>query len=261
MYGLEWALMLPTAAPVRLYCGADFYPQDVAAALRGSDHAAILISTPLHLRALSKADLPAGALEFIVSATAPIEAELVTNLEENLGARVFEVYGCSEIGSLAWRLPRETPGWEFFDCFDLRLDGDEITVDHNDLEQPVVLADRFAPCPAGGYTLEGRATDIVKVAGKRESLARLNALLTAIEGVDDGVFYRPEDFGFPARDRLAAVVVAPALSSQQVRAALALRLESTFMPRPLDVVADLPRETTSKLNHETLGALLRKLRA
>ncbi len=27
MYGLEWALLLPTIAPLTLHCGADFYPQ------------------------------------------------------------------------------------------------------------------------------------------------------------------------------------------------------------------------------------------
>ena len=86
--------------------------------------------------------------------------------------------------------------------------------------------------------LAGRDADVVKVAGKRSTLAALNAALLSIPGVRDGAYLPPGD----GATRLAAVVVAPAHDAQSLRAALATRIDRAFLPRPLAFVAALPRD-------------------
>jgi len=55
--------------------------------------------------------------------------------------------------------------------------------------------------------------------------------------------------------RVAACVVAPRLAAGQVLAALRERVDPVFLPRPLLLVARLPRNETGKLPQEALLAL------
>jgi acyl-coenzyme A synthetase/AMP-(fatty) acid ligase len=185
MYGLEWALLLPTAQPLTLYCGPTFFPGDVAKALAhfsARNQPAALISTPVHLQALRKATAQPGRAARIVSATAPLAQPLALATETQLQGRLLEIYGCSEIGSLASRAPAREETWRFFPEFALAHRGKALEVRAAALPEPVVLADQFAAAPQGRFRLVGRTTDLVKIAGKRDSLSRLNSALGDIEG-------------------------------------------------------------------------------
>ena len=256
MYGLEWTVLLPTIAPVTLHCGGTFYPKDVAAALDSFDYSTLLVTTPTHLRAMLKSPPPAKPVTLTVCATAPLDATLTRRVERHLATRIIDLYGCSEIGSLATRHPIDAPAWSFFDCFEIDFDDGRLRVNAPFLPYPIALADSFVRLGPHEFRMEGRATDIVKIGGKRESLANLNNLLLAIPGVDDGVVYQPEALGLPSRGRLAAVVVASGLDASTIRLALAKRVDSAFIPRPIRLVDALPRQESSKLPADALRRLV-----
>lgn len=265
MYGLEWAMLLPTVASYTLHCGADFFPGDVRDAIERFRRPTVLVSTPVHLRALLKTPAPVNEVVATVCATAPLDAALTSAAEQHLDSRMLEIYGCSEIGSLAWRQPSQEAGWEFFDNFGLHLDDQEasgvLQVTTRHLYEPVTLADRFGKLPGNRYELLGRSTDLIKVAGKRQSLANLNSVLLALPDVDDGVIYQPSALaselatGQEGGERLAAFVVGKNLDVGQLRQALAARVDPAFVPRPIRKVDALPRDTTSKLKMSALAAL------
>ncbi len=257
MYGMEWSLLLPTVAPVTLHCGADFFPHDVTAALSRFDLPTVLVATPTHLRALLTSAPPTKPVAATLSATAPLSDDLASQVEAFAGGRLVEIYGASEIGSLAIRHPLgEDAAWRFFDCFDVAIDNGRLTVTTPHLPEPVTLQDRFEQTAQQGFVLRGRATDVVKVGGKRESLANLNAALLAIPGVEDGLVYDPERVGMPATGRLGAIAVAPELDARSIRAQLAQRVDSAFVPRTIRLVPALPRDDTSKLALRALRQLL-----
>lgn len=277
MYGLEWAMLLPTVASYTLHCGADFFPGDVHDAIQRFERTTILVSTPVHLRALLKTPAPTNDIGATVCATAPLDATLTTATEQHLDTTMFEIYGCSEIGSLAWREPAAQTGWEFFDSFELTFtqtgNGDQTTARDADdtsgtldvttphLSAPVTLADRFGPVSDNRYELLGRSSDLIKVAGKRESLANLNGVLLALPGVDDGIIYQPSTLdpqlatGQEGGERLAAFVVGNDLDLVALRQALAAKLDPAFVPRPIRKIDALPRDTTSKLKMSALASL------
>ncbi|MEM1232016.1 MAG: AMP-binding protein [Pseudomonadota bacterium] len=255
MYGFEWALLLATAHPVTLWCGPSFFPQDVARAtaqLAQSTPATVLVTTPVHLRALLKSLPDALPLHRVVSATAPLDPEQAKTLEARHRAEVLEIYGCSEIGSLASRRTASDAHWSFFPEFAVQREGERLHVQASALPGPVTLADRFAPTPGNRYELLGRTADLVKIGGKRESLSRLNRELCALPGVVDGVFYDPEQLGLPGTGRLGALVVAPQSTVSELKSALAGRIDPVFQPRPLTLVQALPRTGTSKLPRAAL---------
>lgn len=259
MYGFEWALLLPTVAPLALYCGSTFYPGDLIKLLQQFAPNTILVSTPVHLRALLATPSRKISVAKTVCATAPIDQNFATEIEARLNCELLEIYGCSEIGSLASRRTVQNNLWRFFDAFSLQQNSQTLTVSHPLLAQPVALADIFSK-HSSGYRLDGRATDIVKVGGKRDSLARLNMLLQQIDGVDDGVFYRSGDVGLQDTDRLSAVAVTKTLTSQQIRRQLAADVEPAFLPRPITLVDELPRNATGKLQAQELSDLIHRHR-
>jgi acyl-coenzyme A synthetase/AMP-(fatty) acid ligase len=118
----------------------------------------------------------------------------------------------------------------------------------------VPVGDRIRRLSETEFVLEGRATDIVNVAGKRASLADLDRALTTIPGVDDGAFHVPEHPDGRV-GRLMAFVVAPRQSEREIMAALRRAIDPTFLPRPLVKVERLPRAATGKLPLEALRAL------
>jgi acyl-coenzyme A synthetase/AMP-(fatty) acid ligase len=84
----------------------------------------------------------------------------------------------------------------------------------------------------------------------------LNAQLNAIPGVVDGAFFlRDEEPQSTGVTRLAAVVVAPTLSVAQLTEHLRRRIDPVFLPRPLLLVDQLPRNATGKLPLQALQSL------
>jgi acyl-coenzyme A synthetase/AMP-(fatty) acid ligase len=260
-YGLESAVMLPLQHGLTLTAERPFFPADVAASLDHDDQPCILVTTPVHLRALV-GDAPRDPVgtglgtsfraAFVLSATAPLSAALAARTEAAFGAPVFEIYGCSEAGQLATRRTVDGPVWRCLDGFRLYNDAAGSWA-AGPGEADVRLADEIDPDDAGGFVLLGRTADLVNVAGKRSSLAYLTAQLLAIDGVEDGVFLVPDEDQAGAASqpgatpRLAAVVLAPGLTPAAILGALRERIDAAFLPRPLHVVDTLPRNELGKL--------------
>jgi acyl-coenzyme A synthetase/AMP-(fatty) acid ligase len=106
--------------------------------------------------------------------------------------------------------------------------------------------------------VRGRNSDMIEVAGKRASLADLTRRLLAVEGVRDAVVFQPETDAVATIRRVAALVVAPGLTSRQVLDRLAPSVDAAFMPRPLLVVERLPRNELGKLPRENLLKALKR---
>jgi acyl-coenzyme A synthetase/AMP-(fatty) acid ligase len=255
MYGFESTVMLPLAAGAALSDERPYYPGDIDRAIGRLPAPRVLVTTPFHLRAWLGADDPV-AVETIISATAPLSLELAREAEARTGARLLEVYGCTEAGQVATRRPTQGPEWQLYPGLKLREHEGRAVVSGGHVEQPIALQDVIEAHADGlHFTLHGRFSDMVNIAGKRNSLAHLNHQLTSIEGVVDGVFFVPDEREPDGVTRLTAFVVAPTLTATQVLAELRSRIDPAFLPRPLVKVDTLPRQITGKLPREALRAL------
>jgi len=255
MYGFETTVMLPLQGAGAGHAGDVFYPQDIAAALAALPAPRLLVTTPLQLRALLRSAVAMPALDGIVSATAPLSDALAAEAEAAWGAPVREIYGATEAGSIASRRTLAGPGWTPYPGTTFTIGEDSASVTVPGLPAPVPLSDRLVWDSEGCFRLEGRLADMVKVAGKRASLAGLARILTGIAGVEDGVFVAPDDLDANPQARLAAAVVAPGLSADAIVAALRERVEPAFLPRPVVMLPALPRDTMGKVSRNAIAAL------
>jgi acyl-coenzyme A synthetase/AMP-(fatty) acid ligase len=256
MYGLEWSIMLCVVSNAIAYSGETFFPDDIRFALDQTSGRRILISTPLHLRAIAKAGLDFPDVETILCATAPLDIEFARVVERHFSTQIFEIYGCSEAGAMASRFPTRDQYWRFQPEFRVEQRQPKVRISAPHLAGIIELADSLSFQSDGSFLLEGRDEDMVKVAGKRTSLGELNSRLLSLDGIEDGIIYDPGVFGF-ASGRLSALVVSHSRNVRDIRQDLARSVDPVFLPRPIKLVDKLPRSETGKLRREELLRIIK----
>lgn len=255
MYGLEASVMLAVAAGCAFHDGAAFHPDEVRAALDSLPRPRLLVTTPFHLRHLLGLQRRADevVIDVILSATAPLPRPLAAAAETVFGARLHEIYGCTEAGTIATRRTTHDDRWSPVPGVMIEERDGRATVFAPYLSAPVVLNDRLRVAPDGRFELLGRDTDLIKVAGKRASLSDLTRKVCAVPGVIDAIVFMPDEH---EHARPAALVVAPGVREDAVRAHLRERMDPAFVPRPLRIVSSLPRNALGKLARDELLRLL-----
>lgn len=256
MYGMETSVLLPLLGGFPIHPARPFFPADILHALQQLRAPRVLVTTPVHLRALLESGLALPPIAAIISATAPLPPELAQAAEAACGGRVLELYGSTETCVIAHRRTAVEDCWSTYPGVRLQPRPDGALVEADWLPSPVLLQDLIELQPEGRFRLAGRASDLLEIAGKRASLGELTRRLLAVPGVRDGVVFVPDGEG-PVQ-RVAALAVAPGLDEAAVLAALREVLDPVYLPRPLRCVAELPRNATGKLPR---AALLDALRA
>ncbi len=253
MWGLESTVMLPLQSGCAVDASCPLLPAEIAATLSVLPAPRWLVATPAHLRAcaLSADRLP--ALAGVLCSTAPLPRETAQRIEDLGGAPVLEIYGSTETGAIATRRSARTQVFEAVAGIEIAIAGGQAIARGGQLPLPVELNDLLQASGDGKFVVQGRAGDLVKVGGKRSSLAALTAELNRIPGVIDGVFWLPD--ATQAEVRLTAFAVAPGVEKAAILAQLRDRIDPVFLPRPLLLVEALPRNAAGKLSRDALEAL------
>jgi len=255
MYGFESTVLMAWHSGNALCHAQPFFPADIEQTLAALPAPRVLVSTPVHLRALLAAEISLPELACVVSATAPLSNQLALDIEAHYKAPLMEIYGSTETGVMATRRPACEVQWHLLPDVKLSFDKENVTAFGAHVLQPTVLNDVIEALDDEHFLLHGRQADLINIAGKRHSLSALNHLLNTIPGVVDGSFYMPDESDSERTTRLAACVVAPDLDAAKLLAALRDQIDPVFLPRPLLFVDELPRNSAGKLPRSALQAL------
>jgi acyl-coenzyme A synthetase/AMP-(fatty) acid ligase len=255
MYGLESTVVLALRQGFALHAGRPLYPADLRDALLQVGGTRVLVTTPVHLRVLLADEVVLPPLGLIVSATAPLAPELAQQAEVRCGAPLREIYGFTEAGMVATRRTASETIWHTLPGVAVRTQDGAALFSGGHVQREVAAGDLLQVRDARSFLLQGRSADLVNVAGKRTSLAHLDAALMAVEGVEDAAFFLPQERAGGPVTRPLAFAVAPEHSRASLLAALRERIDPVFLPRPLYVVAALPRNAAGKLPREALAGL------
>ena len=261
MWGLETSVIMALFANACLVDAKPLFPHDIMHLLNRMPEPRCLVSTPFHLRALSvsaceRESLP--NLANILTATAPIEQELAKKIEQQFSTDVTEVYGCSEVGSMAFRQPAKSDIWTQFKGLNFTQKSKQVIVNADYLPGPVLLDDELEFLTDQRFKLKGRRSDQIKIAGKRGSLYEVNRVLNTFEGVQDGIVFFPEQTRLVPR-LVALVVLSDAKQKKELQAHFRRHLDAAFVPRPIFVVDELPRQENGKLNKSALTDFYQQL--
>jgi acyl-coenzyme A synthetase/AMP-(fatty) acid ligase len=252
MYGLETSIFWPMVARAAIRSDRPFFPEDIRRTVSESDKPCLLISTPTHLKACVESDLGWTNLAGVLSSTASMPRPLAEAIEARLGVPLLEIFGSTETLSFASRRLLASEKWRPYPGIRVGAEPDCCTVQGGHLRNPLQLDDRLEIDRDGCFTVIGRSADLVKVGGKRASLAELNRLINQIEGVRDGLFYVTE------HGRLGALVVSRR-SKKSILEDLRQSIDEVFLPRPFHRIAEIPRNELGKIVKLKLDRLIRDL--
>jgi acyl-coenzyme A synthetase/AMP-(fatty) acid ligase len=253
-YGLESVITLAWQHGLAVATGTPLFPEDVRAALQAAPSPRLLVTTPVHLRALTAMPGEMPAVSLLLSATAPLPLTLAEAAEATFHAPLLEIYGCTEAGQIATRRSTRETDWHCFDAVTLHRREAGWWASGAAVEGMAPIQDEIEPRAERYFRLGNRSADLVNVAGKRSSVSYLNHQLLSIPGVWDGAFLMDEHEA-QAVPRLKALAVAPGLTAETILRALRERLDPAFLPRPLILVDALPRNGLGKLRRADLVAL------
>jgi len=263
MWGMETSILLPLMRSLCISDARPFFPQDIVNSLAQGDAPRILVTTPVHLRAMLLSGLTFPKVALILCATAHLSAEMAREAESLFGGKLKEIYGCSEAGSLASRYTTNTADWLIFEPFDLLKCGQRTIAKARHLPVDAVLQDNIDMLTPRRFVLRGRSREMLKIAGKRTSIQELNNVLLTCQNVLDGVIYIPTPKGnknvFEDGRPVAIVVFNKGEdeegTKQNIIAHFHNNLDPVFSPRSIYVVASLPREANGKLIKRNLDQL------
>lgn len=253
MYGFETSVLLPLHVPVAVWAGTPVYPADIRAALAAMPPRPWLVTTPVQLAALLASGGALPPLRGIISATAPLDPALAARAEAAWGAPVLEIFGATEVGSIASRRTTAEVDWTLYPGVRAEPTDDGAVI-RAPFAVPTALPDRIAMLDSERFRLTGRVADMVKRGGRRASLTALTQALAGLDGVTDAAFFLA---GETAEERPQAVAVAPTRTAADLLAELRGRIEGEFLPRRIVLVDRLPRNPLGKLPRAELLALTR----
>jgi len=247
MYGLEWTVFIPLMHDISVCSSVAFFPKDAELCLQRARSSRVLVTTPTHLRSMLDADIQAAGLKLVISATSSLDVDLAEKAATMWGCDFLEIYGCSELGSVACRRPLKNMGWELFPEFQASVSEGRTVLSASHCPEPIELSDVLVFDNEGTFAIKGRDMELVKIAGKRGSLASINNCLLSVKGVVDGMIFEPATYGVSERQRLAAFVVLDGIDVSQLRKQLQRLLDPVFVPRQIHVVESLSRGPTGKI--------------
>jgi len=259
MFGLETSVLLPLQSGAALIDEQPLFPADVAAALSCAKDNASLITTPLHLSACVRANQQWPSFRQVICSTAYLDPQLAGQCRKLMQVEVSEIYGSTETGAVATREANNEAPWTCLDGLTVNeLNGCCVVMDEA-ADSSIRIADQLDVIDGSSFRLLGRSADMLKIAGKRMSMADLNVRLNRIDGVQDGVFFATPETSNEVT-RLSAVVVTDDGTDPDIRAALAQQLDQVFLPRKIYYVASIPRSATGKLSDRALQSLITQLK-
>ncbi len=220
-------------------------------------------AVPALLRVLAAADLPAqsfASVRTVISAGAPLSAEVAASFFSKYTIKPHGFYGSSETGGITYdRTGDETLAGR---SVGTALNGVTLTPAKGGrlrvssaaaLRGSWLPADKARIEPDGRVVLLGRSGRMIKIGGRRLDLTELEASLRALPDVHDAFAApHPDD-----PEQLAAVIATP-LAPLPLRALLRSHLATWKIPRRLVPVPAFPLTARGKPDTAALRKLLAK---
>lgn len=250
MFGLETSVMLPLVTGIPVHGRKPLLPADVHAAFSDSALEGAWVATPLHLRALARSSLTLPRCRLMLASTMHLSAALAEQAEKFGGAPVMEIYGSTETGVVAMRRTAREVSWRPVEGVSIEPCDSGTRVRGTHFPSPQLLADGVEPDGGGGFMLLGRQGDLIKIGGKRASLASLNRVLEDLPGLTEGTFYLP--LPNSGMQRLVLIHAGPPLDRVATHRWLRSHIDPLFLPRAIIRVERLPRTGTGKLPRAAL---------
>jgi acyl-coenzyme A synthetase/AMP-(fatty) acid ligase len=258
IYGLLFSVLVPFTAHARVLTDIYTFPQEIISTTN-KHKATVLVSVPIHYRALKVDNLSAPTLKVAFSSSGVLDRSDGLHFHKKTGLGITEIFGSTETGGIASRcISEHTDSWKPFDIVSWKLMGNRLSI-KSDFASPEMELDADGFCLTGDevredkdnrFVLLGRADGIVKVAGKRVDLLDVQNKIKELPTVRDAVVISlPAEKG---RESVIAALVACDLTDVQLRKLMLEKLEPYAVPRRIKIVSSIAATATGKIDRRRI---------
>jgi 3-hydroxymyristoyl/3-hydroxydecanoyl-(acyl carrier protein) dehydratase len=193
----------------------------------------------------------------VLSSGARMPPELHMSLATGHNWPVTEILGSTETGGIATR-GHPLHGFTPLPQVTVTAPEGKLVVESPWCGEPrVALEDQIELSSDGTFRYLGRATELIKVAGKRAHAHELEATILKLPGVTDAALMVHALDGKEPRVAVAITVAEGAtVGRTEIAAAIREQFDAVFVPKIIKVVPRIPRTERGKLDAHTLRALL-----
>jgi len=246
MFGLEHSIIMPWQLGYAISNFNPFFPEDIHQQTRQLSQKIILLTTPIHIQACINSGIRFENILQVISSTMPLSQEMASAGEDCFNAPITEIYGSTETGAMGFRRTSTEPMWHLYKGLTISEKNHQFLL-HKPDGKHIEIHDQLQLYQNNQFSIIGRNSDLIKIAGKRMSLADLNFKLNSLDGVEEGIFVLPSNSEVNSTTRLKVFVVAPTLSEQQILTLLKPLIDPLFLPRTIVKIDSLPKNTLGKI--------------
>ncbi len=254
IYGLLFSVLVPLVAHAKVLPDIYTFPQEIISTIN-KHKATVLVSVPIHYRALKVNNLSAPSLKIAFSSSGVLNRSDAIHFQKKTGLGITEIYGSTETGGIASRsISEHTESWKPADVVSWKISGKRLSIQsafaspemERDADGFCVTGDEVQEEKGNRFVLLGRADGIVKVAGKRVDLLDVQNKILELPPVSDAVVIAlPAEKG---RESVIAALVAGNLTEMQLKKMMQEKLEPYAMPRRIKIVSSIARTATGKID-------------
>ncbi|MFH1437929.1 MAG: class I adenylate-forming enzyme family protein [Pseudomonadota bacterium] len=267
IYGLLNGFLLPLSAGAGIMATGAFIPREALALLK---KCTVFLGVPIQYKAMTEIGDPGGGpLRLSFSSGAALSTELAGRFKELTGIPVTEIYGSTEMGSVAVRKNPDETGWDVFPVIRWKAGEDnELLIQSPLAEAPAGQGpgmawygsgDCIRVLEDGKFELAGRKSDIIKVGGKRVSAREIEEALHRTGLVYD-VAVAPYYNRRSCSEKIGAIVVLVEggdADRRAIRKKCRELLPSFKVPDKIVFVEKIPRTRTGKVRYSDIHTLLK----
>jgi acyl-coenzyme A synthetase/AMP-(fatty) acid ligase len=254
IYGLLFTVLAPFAAHAQILPDIYTFPQEIISTIN-KHKATVLVSVPIHYRALKVDNLSAPTLKVAFSSSGVLNRADALHFHKKTGLGITEIYGSTETGGIAaHNIVEHIEGWKPFDVVSWKIEEKRLSIKSDfvsaemekDHEGYCLTGDEAAAGKNNRFLLLGRADGIVKVAGKRVDLMDVQNKIRTLPTVRDAlVVSLPAEKG---RESVIAAAVVCDLTEIHLKKLLMDMLEPYAVPRRFKIVSSIAATATGKID-------------
>jgi len=252
IYGLLFSVLIPFVSSAGIVSGTVTFPREIIRALK-EHRATILVSVPMHYKALCSNPIPNHTLRLALSSAGVLDQTDNERFCSQNHIGILEIYGSTETGGIAFRCRADgDAAFSPFDPIDVKIADDKIYV-RSDYISPNLSLEPDGYFQTGDcgrdlgknrFELLGRSDAIAKIGGKRVDLSEIREKIMQLKEVRDAVILtRPVPAG---REAEIAAVIEGDIPASSVRSYLAEHLEPYARPRRYRIVPRIPKNRLGK---------------
>jgi len=163
MFGFETTIVYPLISGIAIHAGRPFYPLDILKALSETPSPRMLVTTPLHLKTCLSKEEEWPDIDFVISATAKMPLKTATEAEKVLNTRVFEIYGCSEVGAIATRQMSVNTAWHLLPDFEIFSSNKATLIKAPGYKERIQIPDYLDAHDKYFFKLVSRNSDLINI--------------------------------------------------------------------------------------------------